>query len=130
MKAPNEEAQMNAAIERARKTLPLFWAKLAKPGEGEDGFELQVKMQDSGNSSYFWVTDIERKGEAILGTVANTQGPNASLPLRQRIQIEPDRISDWKYMHNGKIAGDETLRLLMSRTPRLADQFQAMFEAP
>ncbi len=128
---PNVDAEMNAAIEKARKSLPLFWEKLAKPGEGESGFTLKVKIEDGGYSEHFWVIDIERKGETIFGTIDNTPEEVKSVTMGQRIQIAPDRISDWMYMHNRKMVGNETLRVLLARMPKQqADALRAMLENP
>ena len=84
---PNVDAEMNAAIEKARKSLPLFWEKLAKPGEGESGFTLKVKIEDGGYSEHFWVIDIERKGETIFGMIDNTPEEVKSVTMGQRIRI-------------------------------------------
>ncbi|MGO9486682.1 MAG: YegJ family protein [Rhodomicrobium sp.] len=128
---PNVDAEMNAAIEKARKSLPLFWEKLAKPGEGESGFTLKVKIEDGGYSEHFWVIDIERKGETIFGTIDNTPEEVKSVTMGQRIRIAPDQISDWMYMHNRKMVGNETLRVLLARMPKQqADALRAMLENP
>jgi len=51
--------------------------------------------------------------------------------MGQRIQIDPARISDWMYMRNRKIVGNETMRALLLRMPkRQADAFRTMLETP
>lgn len=112
---PTGDAEMNAAIEKARKTLPLFWQKLALPGEGETSFALKVKIQDGTYSEHFWLIDIGHKRNLIFGTINNDPDYVKSVAIGQRIQIDPARISDWMYMHNGKMVGNETLRPLLSR---------------
>ncbi len=131
MGVPSEDAEMNAAIEKARKTLPLFWSKRANPGEGEDHFALKVQIQDGSHSEHFWVIGVERKGDLIFGTINNEPDFVKSVAMGQRIQIDPGRISDWMYVHNGKIVGNETLRPLLARMPKQrADAFRAMLENP
>jgi uncharacterized protein YegJ (DUF2314 family) len=128
---PSQDAEMNAAIEKARQTLPRFWAKFSNPGEGETGFALKVRIQDGANSEHFWVINIERKGDLIFGTINNDPEYVKSVSDGERIQINPDQISDWMYLHNRKIVGNETMRPLLPRMPKKeADAFRAMLETP
>jgi uncharacterized protein YegJ (DUF2314 family) len=127
----NEDPEMNAAIAKARTTLPLFWSKFANPGPGENRFALKVRIEDGSNGEHFWVIDIERKGDAIFGTINNEPEQVKTVVNGQRIKIDPAQITDWMYMHNGKIVGNETIRPSLSRMPkRQADAFRAMLETP
>ncbi len=128
---PSQDPEMNAAIEKARKTLPLFWSKFANPGPGESRFALKVRIGDDNRGEHFWVINIERKGDAIYGTINNEPEYIKTVVNGQRIKIDPAQITDWLYMHNGKMVGNETIRPLLSRMPkRQADAFRAMLENP
>ena len=131
VKVPNEDAAMNAAIKKARQSLPQFWSKLASPGSDETGFSLKVRIDEGDIGEHFWLIDIERKGDVIFGTINNTPDEVKSVAMGQRIQIDPAHISDWMYMRNRKIVGNETMRALLPRMPkRQADAFRTMLETP
>jgi uncharacterized protein YegJ (DUF2314 family) len=49
----------------------------------------------------------------------------------ERVEIPEDRISDWMFMRNGKIVGNETMRpALKHMDPEEAAQYRAMYEGP
>jgi uncharacterized protein YegJ (DUF2314 family) len=106
-------------------------SKLASPGSDETGFSLKVRIDEGDIGEHFWLIDIERKGDLIFGTINNTPDEVKSVAMGQRIQIDPARISDWMYMRNRKIVGNETMRALLLRMPkRQADAFRTMLETP
>jgi uncharacterized protein YegJ (DUF2314 family) len=128
---PANDAEMGAAIAKARKGLPQFWAKQAKPGIGESNFALKVQISDNGQVEHFWVNNIERKGSSLYGTVNNEPRLVGTVKLGQRISFKEDMISDWMYTRNGKMVGNETMRPLLKRMPKAqADQYRAMYETP
>src|SRR5262245_53661386 len=66
-----DDAEMVAAIAKARETLPQFWKIFDKPEHGEHGFSLKVKITDKRGTEHFWVTDIQRRDGKIMGTINN-----------------------------------------------------------
>ncbi len=62
---------MNAAIAKARASLPQFWEVFGNAGHGEKDFSLKVKITDKHGSEHFWLTDIERKDGQLHGIVNN-----------------------------------------------------------
>lgn len=112
-----DDADMNAAISKARATLPDFWQLYTKHEHGESDFSLKVKITDKDKVEYFWVSDIEQKDGKILGTINNDPDIVQNVKLGDRITVyEPD-ISDWLYMRNGKIVGNYTIRPLFKQMP-------------
>jgi uncharacterized protein YegJ (DUF2314 family) len=127
----SSDPEMNEAIEKARKSLPAFWAHYSNPGGGEKGFALKVRLDEGSKHELFWLIALERRGDLIFGKIDNDPDAIHNVKNGQVIQIEPDRISDWMYMRNGKIVGNETLRPLLKRMPKAqADQFRVMLETP
>jgi len=41
-----------------------------------------------------------------------------SVKFGQRIDADPDKISDWMYRLDGKIKGGETIRVIVGRLPK------------
>jgi uncharacterized protein YegJ (DUF2314 family) len=114
-----DDAEVNAAMQAARATLPTFWAAFDHPGAGEKDFGLKVTMPRSGGN-HIWVTSIEKSGSTIYGRAANDNGVWRSVhlgELGQRVAVPPDQIDDWMFLRDGKIVGNYTLVVLLKRMP-------------
>lgn len=127
----DDDPAMNAAIAKARKSLPQFWEtyKAGRPEEGQ--FSLKVLITDSEGGEHFWLGDIKSEGGQLSGTIDNEPAIVKSVKMGQRYQFEESQISDWLFMRNGKMVGNETLRALILRLPKEeADEVRAWFETP
>jgi uncharacterized protein YegJ (DUF2314 family) len=114
----DDDAIMNAAIAKARSTLPDFWQVFEKPQKSESNFALKVKITDGQEVEHFWAIDIERKDGKILGTINNDPEMVHNVKTGQRITIGEADISDWLYMRDGKMVGNFTLRALFDKMPK------------
>lgn len=122
----SDDPEMEAAIAKARETLPEFWSALEARREGESGFSLKVRMEYEGDVEHIWVGEIERRDGKIMGTIDNDPDALKNVKLGDRIEIKEADISDWTYLRNGKIVGNETLRPLLKHMP--ADEAAAVRE--
>lgn len=114
---PNDDAEMNAAMAKARKTLPEFWRQFDKPGEGINGFCLKVRISSGKNSEHFWLRDIRREGKKYSGIIDNDPAIVKTVKIGDRYTFTDEQISDWSFMRNGKIVGNQTARVLVKRLP-------------
>jgi uncharacterized protein YegJ (DUF2314 family) len=112
-----DDPEMLAAIAKARETLPQFWTAFDKREKGEGGFSLKVKISDKSGSEHFWATEIQRRDGKILGTINNDPNIVSTVKLGDRIEIPEGDISDWLYMREGKMVGNETLKPLLKTMP-------------
>jgi uncharacterized protein YegJ (DUF2314 family) len=125
------DAEMVAAIAKARDTLPHFWQVYEKPARGETNFALKVKITDKQGTEHFWATDVERRDGKIRGTINNDPNIVQSVKLGDRMEIPEADISDWLYMREGKMIGNQTVKPLFKQMP--ADevkQLKAMMADP
>jgi uncharacterized protein YegJ (DUF2314 family) len=131
MMVPNGDPEMAAAIAKARAGLAVFWKALAQPGAGEEGFALKVAIKDGKDVEHFWLLDIARDGDKLSGTINNEPEIVGNVSNGERYQFTDADISDWLYMRNGKMVGNETMRPLLKRMPKSqAEQYRAMYEMP
>jgi uncharacterized protein YegJ (DUF2314 family) len=127
----DDDPEMLAAIAKARDTLPQFWTVFDKRERGESGFSLKVKITDKRGTEHFWATDIERREGKIMGTINNDPNIVATVKFGDRIQIPDADISDWLYMREGKMVGNETLKpLLKTMPPREAKRLKSIMANP
>jgi uncharacterized protein YegJ (DUF2314 family) len=125
------DPEMLAAIDKARESLPQFWQVFEDRGRGESNFALKVKITDKNGTEHFWATEIERKDGRTMATINNDPNIVASVKLGDRIEIPEADISDWLYIRNEKMVGNETLRPLLNRMPaEEAEKLEAMMADP
>jgi uncharacterized protein YegJ (DUF2314 family) len=129
---PGEDAAMDKAIAKARANLASFWASLEKPKPEERGFSLKVKMPTAnGNFEHIWVKEISRKGDQISAQLANDPQNLPKLRSGSPVTFKETDISDWLFMRNGKMVGNETMRPLLADMPAdIAAKYRAMLETP
>jgi uncharacterized protein YegJ (DUF2314 family) len=126
-----DDPEMVAAIKTARETLPHFWQVYEKPTRGETNFALKVKITDKQGTEHFWATDIERRDGKVTGTINNDPNIVKSVKLGDRMEIPEADISDWLYMRDDKMIGNQTVKPLFKQMP--ADevrQLKAMMADP
>jgi uncharacterized protein YegJ (DUF2314 family) len=116
-----DDSEMNAAIAKARASLPSFWQKFEHPGKGETDFALKVAIKDSNGTEHFWLVNLERKDGKIMGTINNDPQTVRSVNDGDRIPIPEADISDWMYVRDGKMVGNYTVRPLF-KTMSAADR--------
>jgi uncharacterized protein YegJ (DUF2314 family) len=111
------DAEMNAAIAKARASLPQFWTKFDHPAEGESDFCLKVKITGKEGVEHFWLGDLAKTNGALYGTINNDADIVHSVKIGDRIKIPEADISDWLYERNGKMYGNYTVRVLFKQMP-------------
>ncbi len=126
-----DDAAMNAAIEKARASIGEFWRQFENPDPGVDGFALKVRISDGRNREHFWLIEIERTASGLSGVINNDPDWVKTVRLGERYSFKEADISDWMFRRNGKIVGNETLRVLFrSMSPEEVAEYRAMLETP
>jgi uncharacterized protein YegJ (DUF2314 family) len=122
------DAEMNAAIAAARKTLPVFWKHLEAHPEMAEDHSLKVAMPvDGGGREHIWVGHIQAQGGKITGQLANAPDSLPGLKLGSPVSFTQDQISDWSYTKGGKLYGHYTTRIVIKHIdPAEAAQVRAM----
>lgn len=124
-----DEAEMDAAITRARLEVDSFIAELTK-GDGEE-FAVKAPIKDGGETEHFWLTDVVYRGETFEGKIGNDPGVVTNVKFGQAWSIKKYEISDWMFMRGGKMHGNYTMRPLLKVMPKeLADEYRSMLANP
>ncbi len=111
------DAEMNAAIKEAQRTLPQFWSQLDREGDGFSGL-LKVFFTDPGDDEggeHMWVRVTARSEEEVRGILLDTPGWLKSVKCGDQVRFPTGRITDWLYVENGKARGAFTEKLLRRR---------------
>jgi uncharacterized protein YegJ (DUF2314 family) len=125
------DAEMNAAIARARDTLPTFWASCDAPKPTEMGHALKVRFEVGAEVEHIWLTDVKKLSDGnYSGRFANEPdllGKN----IGDQVEFKQIDISDWMFMRNEKVVGGETIKALLKSMPKEeADAVRARMEQP
>lgn len=125
------DTRMNAAIEKARASLPDFWVRHQSPQQGETGFVLKIAVPTTNSPEHIWVESFRRLASGrFVGVLANDPHWIAGKKSGDEIEFSVDQISDWGFQRRGKLVGYETTRVLIETLPRPeAERRRQMFEA-
>jgi uncharacterized protein YegJ (DUF2314 family) len=127
------DAQMNAAIAKARATLPTFWASYEAPKPSETGHSLKVRFANSTNGGeHIWMAEVKKLADGrYSGRFANEPVYLPGKRAGDVAEFKEADISDWMFMRGGKIVGGETIRVLLKSLPKAdADALRARLETP
>ena len=101
---------MQEAVTKARKTVGQFIGALQHPSPGESDFEVKKPFLEKGNVEHIWLSDVTFIGGRLQGKVDNEPVKIRGLKPGQVVSVNPDEISDWVYIKNGKLVGGYTIR--------------------
>jgi uncharacterized protein YegJ (DUF2314 family) len=116
-----DDAEMNAAIEEARRRLPEFRRVLDEDArriipviEGAL-VKAAVTSRSTGQTEHIWLEGVGFEDYRIVGTVASAPNAIPEVVQGEDITISPDDVSDWVYREGGRTVGGFTVRLMQQR---------------
>jgi uncharacterized protein YegJ (DUF2314 family) len=107
---PNDDDVMRQATESARKTVNQFIAAVKNPRPGQTDFEVLKPCVEGVEVEHIWLSDVKVVGNRFQGTVDNTPRKAKRLHAGQVCSANPDEITDWLFIENGKLVGGFTVR--------------------
>jgi uncharacterized protein YegJ (DUF2314 family) len=119
-----DDAEMAAAMRRARDTLPEFLKLARAPRPTMRAFAVKVAVVEGDETEFFWIAPFEQRKSEFTGRINNTPQLVKKLRFGQTINFREDEIVDWLYQDGGKMIGNFTACVLLKREPRNeAEQF-------
>ncbi|MDX8495447.1 DUF2314 domain-containing protein [Mesorhizobium sp. VK22B] len=127
MVAP-DDADMAAAIAKARSSLDDFLALSDSPPPGTDKFKLKVMVVDGNVTEHFWVIPFKRTATGFVGILANEPELVRNVVFGQNIEFTRDDISDWGYTRDGHQVGSFTVCVMFKQMSKEeADYMRAKY---
>jgi uncharacterized protein YegJ (DUF2314 family) len=121
----NQHAAMRKAVDQARKTVSQFIKAVQHPAAGQTDFEVKKPFVQGNEVEHIWLSDVEFVGGRFKGKVDNAPVKVHGLKMGQVVSVNPDEISDWAYVDNGKLIGGYTIRAHYNElTPAEQKEFQ------
>jgi uncharacterized protein YegJ (DUF2314 family) len=106
----NEHAAMRKAVDEARKTVSQFIKAVQHPAAGQTDFEIKKPFVQGNDVEHIWLSEVEYVGGRFKGKVDNEPTKIHGVKMGQAVSVNPDEISDWAYVDNGKLVGGYTIR--------------------
>lgn len=122
----SDDAAMEAAIAKARASLPDFLAKAAKSDLSQGGWLVKWAHPVPGGNEHIWVQLTHVSGRQIEGVLANV--PNR-FPgqIGDAVSVPRSEVSDWSFTSDdGRLHGNYTTRVML---PSLDAASRAELEA-
>lgn len=112
--SPSDQA-MNAAIARARSTVPRFVSRLeqARPGLTYAGVKVPLGDPDRG-LEHIWLYDVTYADGKIAGRLVDDGQRYPELRAGDVVHVAPREISDWMTVEDGRACGGFTSRIVVS----------------
>ena len=128
MMIATDDADMAAAIAKARSSLDDFLALSDAPPPGTDKYKLKVMVVDGNATEHFWVIPFRRTANGFVGILANEPEFVHNVVIGQNIEFTRDDISDWGYTRNGRQVGSFTVCVMLKKmTKEEADYMRTQY---
>jgi uncharacterized protein YegJ (DUF2314 family) len=110
------DAEMDAAIKKARETVADFTKVLSDPKNIPPVCGVKVKIVDGANVEHIWANKVTFDGKQFTGIIDNEPDTVETVRYGDKVSVKPEEISDWMYVTpQSKIIGAFTLRVLRKR---------------
>ena len=103
---------MKRAVHEARRTVGVFIQALQHPAAAQHDFEVKKPFRQGDAVEHLWLSDVSFKGNRFHGYVDNKPRKIKGLKMGDRVSVNPNEISDWAYVEDGRLVGGYTIRVL------------------
>ncbi len=116
MEVESDDQEMNAAIQKSRKTFDEFLTAFQSKDSSIQNFAIKVPFQtEKDGNEHIWLSDITMENGKIYGAVNNEPESTKEVVFGEKVKINRDSISDWNYIQNNRLVGGYTIKLLRQR---------------
>ena len=116
---------MKRAVHQARRTVGVFILALRHRSAGEYDFQVKKPFRQGLVVEHLWLAKVTFSGNRFHGYVDNRPRTIKGLKMGDRVSVNPNEISDWAYIDDGRLIGGYTIRVLYSQ---LSPQGKAALE--
>jgi uncharacterized protein YegJ (DUF2314 family) len=106
---------MNAAVERARATVPELVGRLEHAPPGLTYLGVKVRLGGPGDvREHIWLYDVTYTGGMITGKLIGDAQMFPKFRAGDMVRVEPREISDWMTVEDGRACGGFTSRIMVA----------------
>ena len=104
----DEDPEMAAAIEQARRHVSHFVDALTNPGSSKRFFSARVLVADGDEVEHLWLVPVQYRDGKFTGRINSDPKKLDSIHFKDEITIEIDKVSDWYYWEGNRSLGHFT----------------------
>jgi uncharacterized protein YegJ (DUF2314 family) len=126
----DDDAEMEKAVQKARKTVPTFMSAVQHPTSKQRDFQVKKPFVHDGVVEHLWLADVNYSGGRFHGKVDNRPKNIPGLKIGDQVSVNPAEITDWAFVDKGTLVGGYTIRVLIKDLPperKLAFENEANF---
>jgi uncharacterized protein YegJ (DUF2314 family) len=125
-RVPDQDQEMEKAVQKARESVGTFIAALGAPTAQQTSFTVKKPFKDGDKVEHIWLSNPSFDGTKFSGRVDNEPVDVKNVKLGETALVAKDEISDWFYVDKGKLVGGYTIRVLYSKmSPEEKKDFDA-----
>ena len=113
----SNDAEMNAAVQKARAELAAFESALRAPKPTQTGFGVKVALPHAAGVEHVWLGNPRMEADSVVGVVEDAPMYATQTTKGSLVRVDRAAISDWMYLENGKLRGGYTMRIAIDRLP-------------
>lgn len=116
MAVSQEDAKMNAAIERALDTIDYFFDALDSGEHPRESFEMKIMTETAPEQwEHMWYIfmDLTESGEVTGLLTHSPYAKSSDYEAGEVYTLPAAYVSDWRYLENDKSRGDFTTRVVL-----------------
>lgn len=95
----DEDEEMNAAMEKARKTLPEFVKEIQKRDDKNKLYMIKVLISEGEHGEHVWLVPVKWMDPGLVGILASEPAKIKKVKKGDVIRPLPSEISDWVIMN-------------------------------
>lgn len=118
MHGNTSDADIAAAMEKARATVDVFLAALKSPAPGQKEFFVRHEYPTAvpGRRQILIVNELRYDGKLLHGRLDDrTAQPGSGVARDGLVSFPPSEVCDWMFNDNGKATGGYMLRVLKTK---------------
>jgi uncharacterized protein YegJ (DUF2314 family) len=108
---------MKRAVHQARRTVGVFLQALAHPAANQYDFEVKKPFRQGDVVEHLWLSNVTFSGNRFHGYIDNKPQTIKGIKMGDRVSVNPNEISDWAYVEDGRLVGGYTIRVLYYELP-------------
>jgi len=111
----SNDPDMDAAVRKAKTTLPEFIALIRAPRRTMTNYAVKVRISDQNGNEFFWVGRPREKNGHFIGRINNVPRLVKNVQQDQLISFKQSDILDWLYVENDRMVGNFTACALLKK---------------
>lgn len=112
------DAGMNAAIDSARRGVPVLLRRLQSPAAGQSYLAVKVRLGGEDRGEHIWLDSVRQDGAVLRGRLTEDAVAVDDAKAGQWVSVAPDSVSDWLVVVGGVVCGGYTMRVARERMSR------------